>query len=295
MVFINTEGKFNENSYLIDGLLFNIEKIYSVYVIENNGMRMLIDTTSENATIKIIEKLKKMDLYPIHKILLTHSHMDHIQGVNLLKKKIKGTDLEVLASENALENLKNPDRINSEFDHPVEAVENVIALKEGDIIDLNGLNLEVINFFGHTMDSIAIFDSKNKNIFIGDAIIDRINHDTFQPTFMPTDFNEGEIIKTFQKLKRMRNKINSICLSHFGVWADEDCDKILNEMEDLHFQTKDSIINWYNENPSIEYIASKYYEKFIPHSKNYTRENLKGLQMQLKWLIKGLKASKLMP
>ena len=87
MVFISTEGKFNENSYLIDGLLFNIEKIYSVYVIENNGMRMLIDTTSENATIKIIEKLKKMDLYPIHKILLTHSHMDHIQGVNLLKKK----------------------------------------------------------------------------------------------------------------------------------------------------------------------------------------------------------------
>jgi len=293
MVFINSEGKFNENSFLIDGLLFNIEKIYSLYVIENNGMRMLIDTASENATNIIIEKLKKMDLFPIHKILLTHSHMDHMQGVNVLKKKIKQKDLEILASANAIENLKNPNRINSEFDHPVEPVENVTPLKEGDIINLNGLNLEILNFFGHTMDSIAIFDSKNKNIFVGDAIIDRVNYETFQPTFMPTDFNEGEILKTFQKLRNIRHKINSISLAHYGVWVDDDCDRILNEMEDLHFQTKDSIIKWYFENPSIEYIALKYYEKFIPNSKNYTKSNLKGLQMQLKWLIKGLKASRL--
>lgn len=291
MVFISSEGKFNENSYLIDGLLFRLEKIYAVYVIENNGIRMLIDTTSDNATNIIVEKLKKMNLFPIHKILLTHSHMDHIQGVNLLKKIMKETDIEVLASERAIENLKNPDRINSAFDHDVDPVDDVTPLKNGDIIDLDGLQLEVLNFFGHTMDSIAIFDSKNKNIFVGDAIIDRVNYETFQPTFMPTDFNEGEILKTFQKLRDMRKKINSISLAHYGVWVDDDCDKILNEMEDLHFQTKDSIIKWYGENPSVESIASKYYEKFIPNSKNYSKNNLIGLQMQLKWLIRGLKAS----
>ena len=90
----------------------------------------------------------------------------------------------------------------------------------------------------------------------------------------------------------MRDKITSIALAHYGVWMGEDCDRILNEMEDLHFQTKNSIIKWHEENPSIEYIASKYYDTFIPNSKNYSKSNnLKGLQMQLKWLIKGLKAS----
>ncbi|MFX1274511.1 MAG: MBL fold metallo-hydrolase [Promethearchaeota archaeon] len=291
MVFIYSEGKFNDNSYLIDGLLFRIEKLYSMYVIENNGMRMLIDTASDNATNIIVKKLKELNLFPINKILLTHSHMDHIQGVNLLKNLMKETDIEVLASEKAIPNLHNPDRINSAFEHTVDPVEDVTSLKEGDIIDLNGLNLEVLNFFGHTMDSIAIFDSKNKNIFVGDAIIDRVNYETFQPTFMPTDFNEAEILKTFQKLRDMREKINSISLAHYGVWMDEDCDRILDEMEDLHFKTKDSIIKWYEENPSVEYIASKYYDKFIPNSRNYRRDNLKGLQMQLKWLIYGLKAS----
>ena len=112
-----------------------------------------------------------------------------------------------------------------------------------------------------------------------------------QPAFMPPEFNEVELLKTFQKLRDLKERLNSISLAHYGVWVGEDCDRILNEMEDLHFQTKNSIIKWYNENPTLEYIASKYHEKFIPNSKNHTKDNLLGLQLQLKWLIRGLKIS----
>ena len=43
MVFINSEGKFNDNSYLIDDMIFRLPGQLSLYIIENKGMRMMID------------------------------------------------------------------------------------------------------------------------------------------------------------------------------------------------------------------------------------------------------------
>ncbi|MFX1573536.1 MAG: MBL fold metallo-hydrolase [Promethearchaeota archaeon] len=291
MVFIHKEGKFNENSYLIDGYLFGAPRSLALYVIENNGTRMLIDTSTSESAEKIIEKLKEFKIYPVHKILLTHSHGDHTAGVNKLTELMKDIDIEVLASENAVENLKKPAVMNDVFDFTVEPINEVIPLKEGDFIDLNGLKLEIFNFFGHTMDSIALLDEKNRNIFTGDAIIDRAGYNYVQPTFMPPNFNESELMKTFQKLKNLKNKLNSIALAHFGVWVDEDFEKILNEMETLHFETKNSLIHWYKENLSIKEIARKYIERFMPKSKIIEYGLLDNFKMNINWLLEGLKRS----
>ena len=108
--------------------------------------------------------MKEFKIYPIHKIFLTHSHFDHVEGANELQKLMKDTKIEVLASENAIENLKNPHNMNEVFAAKMEPIKDVIPLKDNEIIDLNGLELKVLNFFGHTMDCIALFDKKNKNI-----------------------------------------------------------------------------------------------------------------------------------
>ena len=282
MVFINSEGHFNENTYLIDGLLFRMKGFMAVYVIENKGMRLMIDTSSSLMAREIMKKIKEFGLYPIHKLLLTHSHFDHIQGVGRLRGLQNEAEFEVLASENAIENLKNPERMNEGL--KVDPVENVTSLKEGDIIDLNGLELEVLNFFGHTHDHIAVFDEKNKNIFTGDAILNKYDRETFSPTFMPPDFNESELFKTFDKLREMKPNLNSISLSHFGVWEGIDLENIISEMEEIHHKTKNAIIEWYSESHSRDYISAKYHEKFIPNSEIHTKENLAGL----KWIINGL-------
>lgn len=289
MVFINSEGKFNENSYLIDDMIFRLPGQLSLYVIENKGMRMMIDVGEELVARKIYKKLKDFGLYPIHKILLTHSHFDHVQAVGKLKKLMNEWDIEVLASENAINNLKMPDKMNDYFKYKVDPIENVTPLKEGDIVDLNGLNLEVLNFFGHTQDSIAIFDKKNKNIFAGDAIIDKIDPHTIMPEFVPPDFNEFEYLKTLKRLRNMKDELNSISLGHFGVWKDEDFTKIIENTENFHFDAKESIIKWYNENPSLDFIALKYHEKFIPESKIHTKENIAGLKFEIEWFVDGLK------
>jgi glyoxylase-like metal-dependent hydrolase (beta-lactamase superfamily II) len=291
MVYIYREGKFNENSYLIDGFIFGAPRGLSLYVIDNEGTRMLIDTSTPDMAEIIIEKLKNLKIFPIHKILLTHGHWDHTAGVNKLKELIKEVDIEVLASENAIKNLKDPATMNDVFEASVESIDDVIPLKEGDSIDLNGLKLEIFNFFGHSMDSIAVLDGKNRNIFTGDAIMNKSGYNYSQPAFMPPEFNEVELLKTFQKLRDLAERVNSISLAHFGVWKDDDFKILLNEMEDFHFKTKNSIIQWYKENLSSREIALKYFETYIPNSRVVEFGLLDNLERNIKWLIEGLKGS----
>lgn len=291
MVFINIEGKFNENTYLFDGKVFNVSGVLSVYIIENNDMRIMIDTPAEHYVRKFLKELQEFGLYPIHKILLTHSHWDHISGTARLRKSIKEIDVEVLASENAIGNLKLPDKVNDVYGIKVTPIENVKPLREGDIIDLKGLRLKVLNLFGHTMDSIGILDEKNKNLFPGCAILNRLDFKTFFSIFMPPDFNESEQLKTFERIRNMRNNLNSISLPHYGVWKEEDMSKLLNEMGDLYNKTKNSFIKWNQEGLSLENVALKFIETYTPNSKSFTKENLVVVQFLVESLIKGLKLS----
>ena len=290
MVFINSEGKYNNNSYLLDGELYKMRGNLALYIVENEGMRMMIDASETLAARRVVQKLKELGLFPIHKLLLTHSHFDHVQGVGRIRKLMKENEIEVLASERAIDNLNNPEGMNKYFGYQVDPIENVTPLKEGDILDVNGLELEIYNFFGHTQDSIAVLDKKNHNIFSGDGIIDKYGPYTPFPEFVPPDFNESEYLKTFEKLRSLKTELNSISLAHFGVWKDDDFFKIVNEMEEFHFNAKDSLIKWYGENPSVDYITLKFHEKFIPKSTIHTKENILGLQLMITWLIDGLKA-----
>ncbi|MFW9827396.1 MAG: MBL fold metallo-hydrolase [Candidatus Thorarchaeota archaeon] len=291
-MIINSEGKINDNYYLIDGLTMGMHKFLSIYIIEHNKMRIMIDVGEIIKSRKIIRMIKDLGLYPIDKIILTHSHWDHAQGISKMINSMKDSEIEILASENAVENLKYPERMAKGFEgfadnvYPFEG--EITPLKEGDIIDVNGLELEIINFFGHSMDSIGILDKLNKNIFLGDSVLMRLDQDAFFVPLMPPDFHEKELIKTFDKLRNMKDEFDSISLTHFGVWTDNHCHQILDEMEDLYFKVKKSLIEWYNQDPSIESLTTRYFKTYTPNSKVWNEKLFEGL---ITMMITGLKYS----
>lgn len=290
MVIINSEGKINDNYYIIDGMTMGMPKFLSIYIIENNGKRLMIDVGEALKTRKIVKKLKELNLFPVDIIILTHSHWDHAQGIKKMHEAMNNPNLEIFASENAIENIKSPERMIEGYQGVSEVYpfEEVKPLKEGDVIDLNGLELEILNMFGHTLDSIAIFDKTNKTLFAGDSIIMRLDAEAFFIPLMPPDFHEEELLKTFNRLREMKDNLNSIAFAHFGIWKDDHFSQILEEMEDSYFKVKAALIKWYNENLSMDDIASEYVKTFMPDSKFW---NEKIFLFIIDMMISGLRTS----
>lgn len=291
MVHIREDGKFNENAYLLDGEFLKTEKTLALYVIESNGERLMIDTGEALSARKIVKKLKKFDVYPIQRVLLTHAHWDHIQALPKLKRLMKDIEIEIYAHKNALEVLKNPERMNEFFGYHVDPIKDVTPLTQDDIIELNGLKLKIHEFFGHTQDSIAIQDLENRILYVGDAILDRIDKNTYVPVFFGPDFDEKSLLNTFQKLRDMKDQIDGIALAHYGVWKGDDFEDFLMKMEDMYFKAKQTLIELYNENPSLEYITKGYHDKLIPNSEIFSEDKLMGLQWNIKQNIDTMKAA----
>jgi hypothetical protein len=108
---------------------------------------------------------------------------------------------------------------------------------------------------------------------------------------MPPEFNEPELLKTFQKLRDMKDRLNSIAIAHYGVYTESEFEVYLDQMEDFHFKAKNSVINWYNKNLSSREIAVKYHEAYISNSNEIGNAALNSLEMNIRWLIEGLKLS----
>ena len=293
MGHFNKEGKFNENSYLIDAEFMKLKGTLSLYLLENDGMRMLIDVGEMLAARKIVKKLKALELFPIHKILLTHAHWDHIQALPRILKQMEGEDVEILAHENALGILKNPEEMNKFSGYTVEPIENVTPLKENDTIDLNGFELSIYELFGHTQDSIGVYDKVHKNIIVGDAIMDHFDNETYFPVLFGPHFDEQSLLNSFDKLQGMKDQLESISLAHFGVYSGDDFQSFLDGLKAKYFNAKDSIIKWYNENPDADYVTEKYQEHIIPNSKIFPKESLGGIHWLIVQNIKTLKNCRL--
>jgi glyoxylase-like metal-dependent hydrolase (beta-lactamase superfamily II) len=286
MVGIIEEGKFNPNSFLIDGLIYNLPRRISLYVIENHGDRLLVDAGVAASTRKVINKLKEFDLFPVQKLFLTHSHWDHVQGYSKLKKAIP--NLKTYASERTIEFLNDAERLARDNMLPIE---EITPIKEGETIGLKELELEAIDLHGHSSGSMGLVDWANKTIFTGDAITVQYDKDTYLPAALRTpDYNEHDLINTFEKVKKLKEELNSIALGHIGVWQEDDFKYIVDNAETRYFSIKNSIIRWYHENNSLEYISEKYLEHFSPNTRISRQQYLTELNLVMEMVINTLKS-----
>ncbi len=230
MTAIREVGKINENTTLIDYGLFGVAGVGAVYLVEA-GKTCLIDCGTRTEAPRIIKTLKELNAFPPDYIVITHSHWDHCQGIPVLRKQAT-KNITVMASEKAIplledqswNNIFNPNK-------NYQNVKDVIPLKEWENIDLDGLNLRIFDVPGHIKDHIAILDEKNKNIFVGDALGNKIGDQTFLPPFMPPYWNKDDFYASLDKLKQI--DYDSICLAHFGYIYEDEAKKILEEARNV--------------------------------------------------------------
>ena len=148
--FINSI--FTSNSYIL-----YTDENENAYVIDPGDSKPIIDWSIKNNK-------------DIIGIFLTHSHFDHIYGINDLLEKFP--DIIIYASFFAKEGLMCEKLNGSRYMEMPFVVDspNVNIVKEGDSIQLwETIFLNVIETFGHNRDCLT-FQIGN-NLFTGDALI----------------------------------------------------------------------------------------------------------------------------
>lgn len=154
-----------------------------------NFVYILGDETSKEAAVidagwdvdEIIENANSEKL-KITKIILTHSHFDHVQKVQELVDKTKA---ELYFHESDFDSIKK---------HVTDNSAKITKLKDNDEIKVGKVKLKIIHTPGHTQGAICLhFDNK---LITGDTL--------FVGAIGRTDLPGGDAIKLFESLQELK-------------------------------------------------------------------------------------------
>ncbi|MDE5855415.1 MAG: MBL fold metallo-hydrolase [Anaeroplasmataceae bacterium] len=158
-----------------------IEKIVTgdfatnTYIISNLGKCVIVDPglDFENTAAKIKEK------YEVEAILLTHGHMDHIDGIRYFNVPIYIHELETQFLEDPSLSLYR--MFGSKIPFQRESLK-IVSVKDGMELNLIGYTFKVMHTPGHTRGSV-VYSYKDK-LLSGDTL--------FHMSMGRTDFPTGD-------------------------------------------------------------------------------------------------------
>jgi hydroxyacylglutathione hydrolase len=185
---------------------------------------LLIDTGNGFNIRRIIREMTKFGLSKdkIHKVFLTHCHLDHIRGLYSLKKLLK-TPFQVLAHEieaayieRGTDELIVP--LKGSFGPLIGSLTKLFAgirpikvdnkLKDGDIIKVADLEFRVIHTPGHSAGSCCLYEENLKVLFSGDVVY----RDGY---FGPVNLQTGSLPDLLNSLERLsRLDVELLCPGH---------------------------------------------------------------------------------
>ena len=141
-------------------------------VIYDSGKLVIFDTgyySCRKETVKLI-KQEGYDIADFDMIVNTHCHSDHV-GANA--EIINSSNARVAMHEYEAYYVNRGDRWATwidYFDYEVPEYKVDIFLKDGDILNLGNIDIEVIHTPGHSIGGISLYDRSNKILISGDAI-----------------------------------------------------------------------------------------------------------------------------
>jgi hydroxyacylglutathione hydrolase len=147
-----------------------------VYVYLIYGKRIcLIDSGVASSEKIILDYLAKTGRRPeeISQLILTHSHPDHIGAARAIKN-ISGCTVAAHAAEKSwIEDVELQER-----ERPVPGFKSLVAgsvyvdqtLQDGDLLDLDGISMQVLHTPGHSSGSICLWLPEVGALFSADAV-----------------------------------------------------------------------------------------------------------------------------
>lgn len=214
------------------------------YLIVGTKKAVLVDTGLGVEDIKAeVEKITKLPVC----VIITHSHWDHIGGVNLFSQVlVHSEDADWL--ENGLPisdahvrsnfslkptSIPLPDNFKLS-DYHVPRVKPGNILHDGNLIDLGGRELKIIHTPGHSPGSICIIEEKNGYLFSGDTLYEGTLYMNYESTDPSAFANSIERLSKLREIKKILPGHHKLPLDRDFLLRVNESFEVLREKQALH-------------------------------------------------------------
>jgi cyclase len=240
--FIQAEslGLGNPRVYNINENVYTITNLYHTFrygwvnagIIFTANSVIFIDCGMTEASGEFLWETASRKMKGKEKIylILTHSHSDHIFGMNVLKEK----GAKVIAHELMIDFLKKSGEkykssLIKELDWSQEKGDSIfgevklslpdIVVKKDRILKINGEDIYILASPGHARDQLSVYYPRTKTLFASDVIYQGGDPTTF--------FGGPEEWRTWiNELKRLKvMDINVICPGHGNLCRKDEIDR----------------------------------------------------------------------
>ncbi len=158
------------------------------FIINEETKGMLIVDPGDSAQM-LVEKIRLGVLIP-KAILLTHGHFDHVMAAQELAKTF---DLKIYAHEEEKDTLNHPGKNVSAMIGRQDSYHADIFVKDGELLQLAGMEIKVLHTPGHTPGGCCYYLEKEQVLFSGDTL--------FCQSVGRTDFPGGSMSQIVRSIK----------------------------------------------------------------------------------------------
>jgi glyoxylase-like metal-dependent hydrolase (beta-lactamase superfamily II) len=252
--------------YRFETGLSAMTSLFTVYLIkENQGV--VIEPGPAALVPRIQEAMKKVGMKELAYIMPTHIHVDHAGGAGKLAQLYP--EAKVVVHPAGVKHVVNPSRLiestKTVFGEDFEAgfgpilpvpESQIKSVTDGEIIKVDGRELQIIYAPGHAPHHIVIFDRSVKGIFCGEALGipggegDRI----LLPAVAPPSFDQEIYLETMEKLRKLNARV--LFYAHGGV-VGHDADKLITQAEENTRILGDIILNALKEGGTNEDVTRR--------------------------------------
>lgn len=192
-----------ENTWIISG------EGCDCYLLEGQKEAIMIDAGGSSENIRAYAQ--SFTSLPLKRVINTHSHFDHTGGNGFFE--------EILCTEKISRSAKNT-MGEDPAKYPLEYTFTLV--EDGDIIDLGGRKLKIIELDCHSPGDIVVLDMTRRMLFVGDEI------DAGQVLLLPGYAEQpGQIhakaaasvetcLRTMRKLEAIKPQFDAIYPAHNG-------------------------------------------------------------------------------
>lgn len=180
-----------------------------IYLIEGDDEAIVIDSGIGAGNLR--EFCQSLTDKPIYRMLLTHNHYDHTVNCYLF-------DAVYMSPKCYEKRWDSMGSIYGKLDVPTDYP--VVFLKHGDVIDLKGRPLEVLNIEEHCAGSLQFLDRKERILFCGDEL---------NGNFFDSRISVEHSYRNILQWKALRDAYDTLCAGngiHDAVYVDRYCETL---------------------------------------------------------------------